>query len=454
MHRSRSPSPTSSSPRPSRHIAGTTQTHPPPVVHTAQGPQPEAAPGDGTPAPIDQPLPNADPDARALVSVAHSPGAVLQAPTPMQLPALESQEGIDASVLQRLLATWPSSQSDTNSITPSQQAVAMAAVQNPSLFENLPPELNTLLLSMVLGDPEHMHKAEQAAQLRRSYHHVLRVSKSVHQLVTREFRDRVLLCTLRLPPTSEAQLLAMPVHEMFFLTERTLVPTTVLEQLIQALSRLPTDEQACRMALILGRQSLQATLSPGIPPATQRALLCVPQFIVRALRVRLHGREGHAHSIVCTLKGLLHWAVEGGPALGLPLLLELAFTVGQIEHTQHEDLLESPDVSLSTHQVEDAIGTVCAQPNALWPLIHSVYWLVGLMPDPWSAEPPAPPAAHAVTTALKHLADYPCAFVGFVREVLAYLRRLPLDEEQQALMQRCLQRLEAPLQVPQPTPEQ
>jgi hypothetical protein len=52
------------------------------------------------------------------------------------------------------------------------------------------------------------------------------------------------------------------------------------------------------------------------------------------------------------------------------------------------------------------------------------------------------------------LANYPYPFIGFAREALIHLCMLPLDAKQQALMQRCMQRMEAPLQVPQPTPEQ
>jgi hypothetical protein len=405
MHRSRSPSPTSGSPRHSRHTAGTTQTHPPPVVNTAQGPQPEAAPADDTQETIDQPLPNTHPDSRALVSVTPSQGLVLSTPVPKR--SLEPVEGFNAAALEGLLATWPQPQpytlaTPTHCATPSQQTVATAAVQDPFLFEQLPLDLQQLVLGMVLGNIEHVLEEpyvvwQPAAQLRCTYRDLLVVNKPLHQLTTQHFRERVLLCTLRIPPTSVSQVLALPIHHLLGMNPQQIAPITVLERLTQALCSLPTDEQACHAALTLGRQLLQALCRPGIMPATQRALLCMPQLIVRALRARLRNKCGNAYAITCTLKDLMHWSVAHGPSLALPLLLELLLTLAQLEKGRQQEILASAEVSLHTDDADSAVVEVCAQAIMPMALISSIYLLADVLHNPWETRVQEPPADHAST---------------------------------------------------------
>lgn len=447
MDRSRSPSPTSRTPTSSRNSPRTTAAQSPPVVGTAQGRRPEATAPDNTTGPIDQPLPHADANALALVGATPSQDQVLSTSLPVQQGSQEKPQGFDATVIEGLLAKWPSwpqhtTATETTAIAPSQQTVATAAVQNPDLFERLPQDLQKLVLGMVLGHPEQLHEAPQeAAQLRCTYGRWLRVNKRLHQLTTEQFRERVLLCTLRIPPTGVPQLMALPIHHLLDINPVQMAPIEVLRRLTQALCRLPTDEQACRAALALGRQLLQALGRPGITPATQRALLCVPQLIVRALGARLRGERGYAYAIACTLKDLMHWSVAHGPSLALPMLLELLFTVAQLEGGKQQEMLASAEVSLYTGHVEGAVFAVCAQQNMSMLLTSSIYLLVNILPNPWKARAPAPPADHAIDGALNFLANYPDPFIGFAREALRYLHTLPLNGEQQALMQRCLQRL-------------
>lgn len=464
MDRSRSPSPTSRTPTSSRNSPRTTAAQSPPVVGTAQGRRPEATTPDNTTGPIDQPLPHADANALALVGATPSQDQVLSTSLPVQQGSQEKPQGFDATVIEGLLAKWPSwpqhtTTTETTDTAPSPHTVATAAVQNPFLFEQLPSDLQQLVLGMLLGHPEQLHETpheapQEVAQLRCTYGRWLRVNKHLHQLTTQHFRERVLLCTLRIPPTSVSQLLALPIHHLLGINPVQMAPIEVLQRLTQALCRLSTDEQACQAALTLGRQLLQALCRPGITTATQRALLCVPQLIVRALRARLRAERGNAYAIACTLKELMQWSVAHGPSLALPMLLELLFTVAQLDDANRKEMLASAEVPLHTGHVEGAVFAVCAQQNMSMLLTSSIYLLVNILPNPWKARAPAPPADHAIDAALNFLANYPYPFIGFAREALLYLHTLPLNGEQQALMLRCLQRLEAPLQGPQPTPEQ
>lgn len=407
---------------------------------------------DPAPQPIDQPLPNSDEQPIGLFLATPLPDAYLANMPPVRQAAPDKAGDIDDAALERLLAHWPqpqpvASDSASDSATPSQQTLALAVVRQPFLFEQLPEELQNLVLGALLGEPEQMHSAAQAAQMRSAYGQLLRVSQPVHRL-TLNFRERVLRCTLRLAPMNPVQLQALPLHSLLAPGHVGVAPITVLQHLAQAMARLRTDEQACHAALALGRQLLQALLLPGITPATQRALLCVPQLTVWALRARLHGAQGYAHSITSTLRGLMHWAMPCGPDLATPLLCELLFTVAQVSAHAQEGLIESLEVSLYTGEVEDTLCAVCALQGPPASLILGIYRLVELMPNPWSAQAPALPAPQDISEALEFLAGYPHAFVGFAQEVLAYLRTLPLDDDQTDLLQHCLQRQAAPLAPP------
>ena len=308
------------------------------------------------------------------------------------------------------------------------------------------------MLGTVLGEPEQLHSAAQAAQMSSNYGHLLQVSQHVYGQVTLHFRDWVLRCALRLTPHAPLPALPLPLllGQDTALGQPSAVLVAVLQALAQAASRLHSDEQVCNAVLALGRQLLQALRSPHATPDTQRALLCVPQLVVQVLRAQLHGAVGHAFRVTCTLKALLHWSMTRSPSLAVPVLLELLFTVAQVCQHAQNDLIESQEVTLSTYEVDNTLGAVCFPQEDPRALIMGVYALVELMPNPWAdpSLPPAPPPAQAITEGLRFLASYPHAFVGFAQEALGYLASLPLDTEQAALLAICRWRQAAPLQGP------
>lgn len=437
---------------PALHRQGPRTADPQPDAHT-----PEAAPDNPEHQPIDQPLPSTEPPPTGLVTATPLPDSHPLRPRRVQPEPPEATTGIDAAALERLLAKWPRPQpgahsADAGGATPSQRTLALAVVQQPFLFEQLPQDIQNLVLGTVLGEPEQLHSAAQAAQMCSHYGHLLQVSQHVYGQLTLHFRDRVLRCALRLTPHAPLPALPLPLllGQDTALGQPSAMLVAVLQALAQAAGRLPSDEQVCSAVLALGRQLLQALLSPHTTPDTQRALLCVPQLVVQALRARLHGAVGHAFSVTCTLKALLHWSVTRSPSLAVPVLLELLFTVAQVfEHAQ-DDLIESQEVTLFTGEVDDALGAVCAMQGHPTALINGVCALAELMPNPWAhpSLPPAPPPAQAITEGLRFLASYPHAFVGFAQEALAYLASLPLDTEQAALLAICRRRQAAPLQDP------
>lgn len=437
------------SPAPQRQGPRTAQT--PADAHT-----PGTAPANPEQPAIDQPLPSTEPRPIGLITATPLPASHPLMLRRVQQQPPGAQTGIDAAALQCLLAQWPRPQPDArpreaDSATPRQQTLALAVIQQPFLFEQLPADIQSLVLGAVLGEPEHLHSAAQASQLCSNYGHLLFVSQPVRTL-TLPFRDRVLRCALRLTP--HAPLPALPLSLLLGrgtdLGQPAAMLLAVLQALTQATGRLRSDEQACAEMLALGRQLLLALLSPHATPATQCALLCVPQLMVQALRARLHGAVGHAFSVTCTLKGLLHWSTSCGPNLAAPVLLELLFTVAQVNEHVQDELIESAEVALFTAEVEDTLGAVCVGQEHPTALIDGVYALVELMPDPWAgpALPAAPPSPQAITQALGFLASYPHAFIGFAQEALDYLGSLPLSDEQAALLEICRRRQAAPLQGP------
>ncbi len=307
---------------------------------------------------------------------------------------------------------------------------------------NLQVELMVQVLHFAL-DPAAPTTPDEAKSLRQLFLNLTLVNRSLLQLVLRHV-STVLLCSLRLVPRPDPQALnAWPIGLVIEAqidtasTQRRIPLLALVQALVQATDRIPDDETACQTLLALGVELLKVALRRQLSDAQRQDLMAVPQCIFHALRMRMQRSTKASAPVASALRSCFKWVQQEGGSAAIPWLAELYFTVGQADR-HHQDAWLDP-IMLYPGTVIDALGR--ANQQVAGPLVDGIDLLIELMPNPWNLSLPPAPSPADISRALHFLATYPYPPLGFVPEVLDHLQTLALDEQQQALLQTCRDKL-------------
>lgn len=387
-----------------------------------------------------------------------------------RIEATEAEQVQDiVSCVDQLLALWP----DT---APVEQPQAMEsrlpttetgnAQDQPFHWDQLPHDVQRLVLHALFGRADQVKTKQHAAQLRHAFAQLLRVSKTLHGMV-QTHHNRVLLCALRLAPMNPSQLQGTPLHRLLSHAQQPQAASYPLMRMLKALAkasaRLRSERQVSQAALALGKQLLQALLSVQATAQDRRVLLLAPVFTVQALRMRAHRQNLQTEEIGSALRGLADWADQQELGLALPVLLEILYTVERIREHELYDTREGFDCDQLYIDVDKLIDM-----RQTWSYVHDLvnsirFLATRLVPhplDPWSTEEAVQMCTvyhwqEDLSQAMELLANYPFAFVGFASEALACLQDLAwnglLTEQQIHLLRRCEERQQHPLDRPAPT---
>lgn len=394
-----------------------------------------------------------------------APGTLLPDGTPASLRAITARPSsaqtpqVPEADVDNLLNHWPEATPPEQEPAAQQQAlvqhtVATTAVALPCHWETLGRDLQDLVIKTLFGHADQLTQAQaaQAAEMQHSFGHLRRVSSGMQELVL-SHHDCVLFCALRLAPMSHAQLLGTPLHRLLGHGVRPKGPPNyplihTLQALASAIARLPTDEMACHAALALGRSLLEKLNSPQVTAQDRRTLMLTPVLMVQALRQRLHRSSPPNEAIGSALHQLTAWACQQEPGLALPVLVELRYTVTQLQLHDQGERIPAYDLFQLSERLDASISRACPPRQSF--ALNAVNLLAQHVPDPWGQSRGVPLTPEELTRALALLADYPYAFVGFASEALPHLRTTELNPQQAELLQRCETRNEHPLSQPGP----